>query len=107
MPSPPELRAPVSSVRKESRAVVLICSSCPAGRKIRRRVKAAVKSEQRKSVVRVIACGCLDVCPKRGAAALIASSLEPVRRIVIAGQADGAAVLTILLNERMRDAVAN
>ena len=89
------------------RAILLICKRCPAGRAIRRRTKAALKAGEAKRTLRVSGCSCLDVCPKSGAAALLAIAGAPARGLVIDHQADGAALLAALLNEGVRDAVAD
>jgi hypothetical protein len=57
--------------------LVFVCSKCMKrqGRKqLRGDLKKALKAEHRKDI-RVVACGCLDVCPKHGVTIARASEL--------------------------------
>ncbi|GAC1405719.1 MAG: hypothetical protein NVSMB64_10800 [Candidatus Velthaea sp.] len=71
----------MSSTAKPAKApapeVLFICQKCDGGKALRRTLKAAIKESGRKRAVRVVASGCLDVCPKQGVTVARASTGRP------------------------------
>lgn len=100
-------RPTIAAARLTTPATLLICTKCGYGAELRRAVKATLKATKQKRQLRAIACGCFDICPKRGAAALLARADRPARCLIIdAADVDGRFVER-LLDERVRDAVPN
>lgn len=92
--------------RLKAATTLLVCKSCPNGSALKRDLKSAVKKAGRKRDLRVVACGCLDVCPNRGSAAMIVPRERPGRCVVIANSAGvDAALIEMLLDERVGDPV--
>jgi hypothetical protein len=86
----------------------MICKRCSSGSATRRDLKSAIKEAGRKRELRVVACGCLDVCPKRGSAAMIVACDRPARCVVIPDSAGAdAALIETLLDQRVGDPVTS
>jgi predicted metal-binding protein len=87
--------------------VVLVCAKCAAklgrGRKgrsdLRGEIKQALKQAGLKGV-RVADVGCLDLCPKGGQTVAVGRQMANGRLTVVGPQANGAAVVRLLLEER-------
>ncbi len=95
--NPPSAVVPV---RLKTESTLLICKRCSNGPALRQNLKGAIKEAGRKRDLRVIGCGCLDVCPKRGSAAVLLPRNRPGRCVVIADSAGiDAAFITELLEK--------
>lgn len=63
--------------------VLFVCAECGGGKSERRRLKTAVKEAGRKHEVRVVASGCLDICPKHGVTVAHASRSLPTSYAIV------------------------
>jgi hypothetical protein len=101
-------RALLTRARLTTSATLFVCAKCSRGKERRREFKAAMKAAGAKRQLRVVACACLDLCPKRGTATVITDGRGPARCAIVADSADGTHALALLLgDERARDAVSD
>jgi predicted metal-binding protein len=101
----PLTRRPIADARPATRVTLFVCAECPRGKERRRDFKAQLRSAGRKHEVRVVACRCLDLCPKRGTATIVARRDGPARCAIVDAGAGEAQALALLLDERVGDAV--
>lgn len=80
--------------------VVLVCSKCMKRQQrenLRGDLKRALKSDGYRDI-RVVACGCLDLCPKRGVTVALGNELaSPVPRLRVLDRDDRAETLLPLI----------
>jgi hypothetical protein len=97
----------MSTPARLKRAVtIFVCGACSGGRDLRRALKAELKRVGRKRDARVVACGCLGLCPKRAASVLVVAA-GTNRCAVVGNDADVTPILAELLPDaRVADPVA-
>ena len=64
----------VTAAKAPAPDVLFVCQKCDDGKALRRALKRESKALGRKGAVRVVASGCLDVCPKQGVTVASTSS---------------------------------
>jgi hypothetical protein len=81
-----------SALAARWKEAVFLCSKCMKRqdrKELRRQLRSTLKSEGRKDI-RVVACGCLDVCPKHGVTIARSSELrEQPPRLHVLDNRDG------------------
>lgn len=80
-------------VKAPATEVLFVCQKCDGGKDLRRALKRAVKASGRKRDVRVVGCGCLNVCPKRSITVARMASDRPTTFAIV----DRAAALADVL----------
>lgn len=77
----------MNAVRKVVKApapeVLFVCQKCEGGKELRSELKSALKASGRKRDVRVVGCGCLNVCPKHAITVAHTTSDRPTTFAIV------------------------
>ncbi|GAC1420924.1 MAG: hypothetical protein NVSMB5_13740 [Candidatus Velthaea sp.] len=81
------VKSAIKPVKAAAEDVLFVCQKCEGGKQLRRSLKDAIKESGRKREVRVVASGCMDVCPKHTVTLARAAAGKPVRYLVVRSDA--------------------
>jgi len=90
--------SPFAPARLKTTTTLFVCAKCPGGKDRRRDVRAALKEADHARDIRTVACGCLDICPKRGAAIVLVATGRPAVCAVVDGATRTADVVRELVS---------
>lgn len=108
MSGTPTARKFITQARLRAAGALFVCLDCALGSRRRREFKRVLKALGRKRDLRIVGCRCLDLCPKRGTATMLARAQAPARCAIVDDGADAEIALgQLLLDEGVGDAVAD
>ncbi len=99
MSLPRSARPLLTAARFKAAATLFVCTKCRAGKDLRRQLKRTLKETGRKRELRIVACGCLDVCPKRGTMTVLARNDGTTHCAIVTDATNAAEALAPLLDQ--------